>query len=668
MFVKMSFFVCALIAAVHVFLPAQTHLSVPLGHPVYEVIEQAQMRGLLRHLPSARPFTRAQVLSFLDEILHSDAELRFGRLTDAERGIIRRFQQDLAPSFSGFDRTRGTLSFENENNAVRFSGQLGFGFNLDFSGSVFPIAGGFQGPPPPDDDDELPDFFAGANHPASGDTFAATDFNFNFYFAGDIGRNFTYSLAFGVSLLRAPRAILGTANTFSHGWEYRSNDFESSAHYNRRIFILSDSLSHFPFTFRKNWDGSVFYLDNVGAGGFQPWPQRFAIGYTMMPEMAGSAFNGHLTYRVARIQREWAGMSSGSSLVFNEFAQPFLAAEMTLVPFNWLAISALAGRLEFSPTVLTDPENLGGQKIAAEVFQNNFSVVMAEFNWRYFHAGIGSAVVWANRFEFGYLFPFIDNFLYQQVIGDFDNFGAFLNLQGRFPGLGKLWFSLFVDEVSPADISGDFFNMTRMMYAHQVGLSVSLPWLSRIPFNTLTIGYTRVQPFTYTHTRENLPWYGNLAMETNWVNAGRPLGHYLPPNSDELLVRFSAIPLPGSTVSFQYQLVRHGASYGDRAVGGSSHWSELSPRARNAMRSFFLRDGAYRWMHIFRLGGSYSFTSSNLPISVFAEIGAVYSFFTDIEGPVNPDRPGQFRRINTPQYPRQLSFIGMLGVRIFPKW
>jgi len=161
-------------------------------------------------------------------------------------------------------------------------------------------------------------------------------------------------------------------------------------------------------------------------------------------------------------------------------------------------------------------------------------------------------------------------------------------------------------------------------------------------------------------------------METNWVNRGRGLGHYLPPNSDEILIRFDTMPAADTKLSLQYQLIRHGAVYGDRAVGGSSYWSELDPSGRQRkpnLRKYFLRDGAYQWMQILRLRGEHSLTSSSLPIKAFAEVGGVFSFFTDINSNIRPNSGSHsWRRVNTPEYPQSLSFIGTIGVQIFPKF
>ena len=657
MFSKKAFIVCIFTVFVQVFLAAQTHISVPLGHPVYHVIEQAQTRGLLRHLPGVRPFSRAQILSFVDEILVNDDERRFGGLTEEERRILRQFRQELNPDRGGLDLIRGTISGESaQDNNIYLSWELGFGVDLQFGVGVFPIAGGYR-----PDTSEMHSNFSDARHPASGDVFTSIDATaLNLSFMGDLGRNASYGLSLNGMVLRHPRSALGTYNSLA------IQNPGDPHHINRPITVFSEPHASFPFSHRMRWDNAVWSTGAVDNAGHLAWPETVSIGYMMMPEFAASMLDGHIFFRVARLEREWAGMANGGSLVLNEAAQPFLGMEITIAPFSWFAISSLTGVLEYHNAIGMGGNDAGIKNVAA-TFQNAYSVVMAEFNWRYFHLGVGSTVVWTRRFELNYLFPFADNFLYQNNVGDFDNMGLFLNLQGRYPGLGNLWFSVFIDEM---DFAMPFFQKTRMKYAFQFGTSAHIP-IRRLPFSTVTVSYTRIEPFNYSHNRVQVPWYGDAWMVVNTSNFGRALGSYLPPNSDEILVRFETLPTPNSRARLQYQLVRHGATYGDRAVTGSSIWSELDPRSsvRHSLRKHFLRDGAYQWMHIVRLRGDYSLTARNLPIRAFAEIGGVYSFFTDIRGEIDPTResPSSFRRIDTPRYPRQLRFIANFGVQLFPK-
>ena len=657
---KMRFLIFLLVLLVNFSLVAQTHLSVPLGHPVYHVLEQAQMRGLLRHLPNVRPFSRAQVLSFITEILGSDTE-RLGALNDNERNILQQFRQDLTLDIGGLDLVRGTISGERTTaNDMYFSWQLGFGSDLQFGIGFFPIARGFTQPAGAN---ETHPFFR-ANHPDSGDIFYSVDMEAaNISFSGDIGSNMSYNLSISGMVLRHPRSVLGTYNSLF----LQSPNDPHEVH--RTITTFSEPHAAFPFSQRRRWDNSVWGIGDVNNAGHLAWPNGFSIGYRMMPEFAASLFRGHGSFRFARIEREWASMTTGGSLVLNEAAQPFMGFEITVSPFDWFSFSSLTGVLEFHNSV-----GLGGRggntasiKAAASTFQNAYSLVMAEFDWRYFHLGLGSSVVWPRRFELAYLFPLSDNFLYQNNIGDFDNMALFLNLQGRLPGRGNAWFSFFLDEM---DFAMPFFQKSRMMYAFQFGASTHLP-IRRLPFSTITVSYTKIEPFNYTHNRVQVPWYGDAWMEVNTVNFGRALGSYLPPNSDEFLVRFETLPTPQSRVRLQYQLIRHGANYGDRAVVGSSLWSEMDPRSsvRHSLRKHFLRDGAYQWMNIFRVRGEYSFTGSNLPFRVFAEVGGVYSFFTDIDSNIAPNSGRHsFRIVDTPEYPTTLRFIATVGVQIFPKF
>jgi len=636
MFKRICFFVYALLLTAGISLVAQTQLSVPLGDPVYHVIEQAQIRGLCGFLPAAKPYSKAMILSIIDEILNSNEARRFGRLNEDERKILEQFRVDFGPGKNGIDKMRGTYFTDKTWNNVYFSGELGFGANLIFAGGYYPNEDDFYG---------------------------ATDSTLSISFKGDLGRNTSYGFTLHGGIFKSPRKELGPYHTYNPGFNNGEvGPYPDTPWYKDEVITTySEPLAFFPYTYKKNWDGSVWYTTDVSNSGHEGWPQELSVGYSMLPELAGTLLNGHVSYRIARLDREWGGMTNNGSLVLNQSAQPFLAGEVTITPFTWLSISSLTGVLEYN--------NVKGIKDSAAANQNAFSIVMLEANYKsYFHVDFGSTAIWPKRFELGYIFPFADNLLYQDNIGDFDNMAAFLDIYGQFPGLGKLWFSFFLDETNLAEMkpNSGFFEKSKHMYAYQIGASVQIPALA---FSSVTVSYTKNEPYNYTHPKSPVPWYGDLPMETSYANNGKSLGHYIPPNSDEILVRFDTMPMLRSVVGFQYQLIRHGADYGDRAVAGSSLLSELDPMRhidKPNLRKYFLHDGAYQWMHIFKLKGEYSFAGFNVPVKAFCELGVVYSYFTDIEGEVNSgSRP--YSTIDTPEYPHSRGFIGVLGVRIFPK-
>jgi hypothetical protein len=449
--------------------------------------------------------------------------------------------------------------------------------------------------------------------------------------------------------MRAPRSELGTYNTYYESFNDREQ-FE-----NRLITTYSEPRSFFPYTYMKRWDAFVWEINDVSNASHRSWPESVSIGYGMLGELSGTAFSDRLGYRFGRVYREWASMSNGSSLALNQAARPFIAFEATFKPLGWFAFSTLTGILEYY--------NSESIKTSAESSQNAYSIYMIELNYKnYFHIDFGRAVVWPKRFELGYIFPLFDNFFYQNNIGDFDNMAVFLNLKGQYPGIGKVWLSFFLDEANP---ERRFFELSRQMYAYQAGASAVVPWL---PFSSIKLSYTKNEPFNYTHTREYTPWNGNTKMDTSYVNNGVSLGHYLPPNADEILLRFEAMPVVNSRAHLQYQLIRHGANYGSRAVLGSSLSSELDPdgRSENPMlRKYFLKDGAYRWSHITKFGGEYTLSISGVPVKLFCEAGFVYSYFTDIEGPTNSGSPSNYSVINTNEYPHSTAIIATIGVRFF---
>jgi hypothetical protein len=615
------FVFCFSVAAAPLF--AQTYGSIPLDSEVYYILEQAQARGWCKPLPGVKPYSRALVLSALNEILGFE-------LNDKERSVVEAAKKKIAlTGGGGIDWQRGTYRFETgEEENIRFSANLGFNVEAEFSDGI--------------------DVTGGDHSWGTGDWLSV-------FVNGDFGNNMSYLFSLHGGFLRAPRTKLGKYNTYYAG--YPELDLtEPDNNYNQEIDIYSQPLSFFPYSYKKNWDGFVFGLDNVTNSGHLTWPEEASIAYGMFSELSGSALSNHLSYRLGRLDREWGAMTQGGSLILNQAAQPFFGLELTAKPFSWLNYSSMTGILEYY--------NADGIKESALTSQNAFSLSLIELNYKnYFHLGLGSSAVWPKRFELGYVFPLISNFLYQDNIGDFDNMALFLNLKGQYPGIANLWLSFFLDEINPEKA---IFELDRAMFAYQAGTMVTIPWL---PFASLTLSYTKVEPYCYTHTREFVPWYGDLPMETAYTNNGAGLGYYLQPNSDEIRLRLESRLTGFTGIHLQYQMIRHGADFGSGAVDGSSFLSELDPDGRSTngiLRKYFLQDGAYQWQHIIKAGAKHSFAGKGLPFEIYGEAGFVFSQFTNIPGAPNSGSPSSYAVINTPEYPQSSRIIFTFGFRLFP--
>jgi hypothetical protein len=630
-------------------LYAQTNSSVPLDDPIYRILDKAQMRGLCAPLSSVRPYSRAVIISAINEIL--DASPARGALSAMEMSLLKEALVKFSnKKDNAFDFK--TLSFgmgHGENNSFVTAE---FDADIDITGSAALSS-------------------LGAN------SAWAFDLRPKIGAAGDIAKKVSFAFDVEGVIFRSPRRVLGTSRLYYEDYP-EGGTFEPDEKYktyddvNPYVLAYSEPLAYFPYTYRKRWDVWLSFLSDLSSEGFEDWPNDIAASYTMLAEFSGTFFNNALFYRFGRVDREWGAMDTGSSLLLNSGAQPFLALELDAKIFSWVRFSTLTGVLEFSPAQIYKDEPSGIQD-SSKVSQNAFSIGMLEFNYKqFFHVDFGTSAIWPKRLELGYLFPLIDNYFYQNNIGDNDNIGMFGNFRFQYPGIGKIWLSGFIDELSLSEIT-KLFVKDRIMYAWQAGASVALPFL---PFANVSLRYTKVEPYNYTHNRrDDFPWYDGIPMQTNYVNNGRPLGYYLPPNSDETLLRFETQPFLSTGLHFQYQMIRHGAAFGPHAVDGSSFYSELDTADRStkkALEKHFLQDGAYEWLHIVKVGGEHKF--AKLPFSVFVELGAVFSYFTDIEYAdpksahdinANSGKAYGFSVVDTDAYPKAATFVATVGVRFF---
>ena len=605
---------------------AQTHSSVRLDSQVYYILEQAELRGLCSPLPGIRPYTESIVVGKINEILGSEGKRG---LTASERDILMQYADNFSKQKPGIDWKRGGYYNETAIGKNNFPLSLNAGVTADITGS----AGIYN----------------------SGDKYYGMESWVTLYMNGDLGRNVSYNFDFSGGLVRAPRRNLGPYNTYYETFPVHEETAAPEDEYvNRKINAYSEPMTYFPYTYQKRWDGSVFFFDDLK--GFDEWPNDFAGGYSLPAELTGSFLENKFIIRLGRIAHEWGSTPLGSSLAFNQMARPFVALETEFSPVSWFSMACLTGALEYY--------NLDGIKDSSLTFQNLFSVTMYQLRYKNFISfELIDAVVYPKRFELGYISPVTNNFFYQNNVGDFDNMALTFNLKAQYPGLGNLWLSLFVDEM---DLTSNLFTLDRQMIALQGGINILLPFLS---FSSLQLSYTRVNPYCYTHNRNFNPWYGDLRMETGYTNNGVSLGYYLPPNSDELLLRFKTMPAKNVSAHLQYQLIRHGADFGDSAVDGSNLSSELDPDDRNTnlvLKRFFLQDGAYQWLNIIKIGAEWNLPK--LPVTLFGEAGVVISFFTDINEDANVTGEAHpFSVINTSEYPKSTGFIINLGFRVFSR-
>ncbi|MDR2510499.1 MAG: hypothetical protein LBC77_07640 [Spirochaetaceae bacterium] len=590
-------------------LAAQTEISVPLEHPVYVLLEAAEMRALISPLPQTRPYSRAFVRELIGEILAGG-----GAISDAEIAVLEREYKRFGPAAEGGER--GIIHLE--------------GASKSGTPVVFDAAPGlfFNG--------------SGAYYFEEEAVYGGFDFWLNVRFAGDIGTRFSYLFDLGTAFLMADR---GQDGLYRISYERTGDD--------AYIPAWREVYAYFPFSYKSRWGGWMFKANNISASGPTGWPNEICAGFNETVEISGVTADSIFRYRFGRFDRDWGSAGGkGTSLVLNQMAQPFFGAELIVSPFSWFSFSSLTGILEYYDRVSI--------KDSAATSQNAFSLMMFEFSYKnVVHFNAGTSVIWPKRLELGYIFPLVDKLFYQNSVGDFDNVNIFASLKLQKSGWFSFWAQFFLDEASPEP---GFFTLDRGMYASQLGIRVRFPLL---PFASFTLSYTKIEPYCYTHARLETPWNTEL-MEESYTNHGYGIGYYLPPNSDEFKLRFETLPVHDARLYAQFQLIRHGATHGSNAVDGSSYYSELPADNRNEdprLKKFFLADGAYQWFFVFKTGGE--FALSNTPVVLFAEGGVSFLRYTNIEGNSNSGEASSYSFVDTAEYPASTSLVLSIGVKIF---
>ncbi|MDR0456013.1 MAG: hypothetical protein LBH20_04940 [Treponema sp.] len=601
-------------------LCAQTHVSVPVESQVYYILEQAELKGLCSPLSGVRPYSQNIIVKAIKEILATE---NTKKLSDTEREILGQYLDKFTKPKNGIDWQKGKYHSETTITKKEIPLSLNVGANVSMEGSA-------------------------GLYPAFNERYYGTEIWLRFYLNGDMGSHVSWEFSGEGGLMKAPRKKLGTYNTYYKGFvdheEYR----------NQELIVYSEPLTHFPYAYKKRWDASIHPLGSLSS--FESWPDSLAGAYNLLSEISASFLEDKLSMRLGRLSHEWGSVPYGSSLGLNQTARPFLGIEAEFRPFTWFSIATMTGFLEFF--------NTQGEKKSGMTSQNAYSTTLFQFKFKdYVSLDIGEGVIWPKRLELGYMSPITNTIFYKNNVGDFDNMAAMLNLKVQYPGIGNVWASLFWDE---AFWVSNWYELDRSMLAGQLGMSFSLPFLS---FSSVKLSYTRVNPYCYTHTRTYVPWYGERPMEQAYTNNGVCLGYYIPPNSDEILVKFQTMPIKSLTTHLQYQLIRHGANYGSSAVDGSSLLSELDPQKRDGsnpiLKRYFLHDGAYQWNHIIKLGVEWNLP--RLPVSLFGEGGAIISYFTNTKEEANSGKAYPYEKIDTPEYPQSTGFVVSLGVKVFPR-
>ena len=261
---------------------AQSHLAVELGHPVYGIIETAELRGVLSRLSSVKPYTRSQVAEFLATI-----EARMDAFSPAERGMIVASADEFAPG-----TFRGAPLWKSEN------GKAVVGTALEATSRIAP--------------DGLVDAIGGSGATALEDLWHLNS-RVTPYLAGAVTPWLSVKGEAGFTIDKIERDLY-LPYEFTKEWDSNHIDFSDS---------------------RSSKNGET-YLNGTEV----TWPM---FSYDIRQDIAVETDSGALMVRLSRFRRDW-GVGSGS-FALSGTARPFVGLEVAFRPSKYFAVSSIVGSL-----------------------------------------------------------------------------------------------------------------------------------------------------------------------------------------------------------------------------------------------------------------------------------------------------------------------------------
>ena len=306
-----------------------------------------------------------------------------------------------------------------------------------------------------------------------------------------------------------------------------------------------------PYTYSTPGEGFyISYNEDSPIGYSDGENNSHSSSYNTSPEMALSLLDNRIFLRWGMIKRDW-GPAEGNILI-SENARSFDAIEST---FNFTDSFSYV----FLTGTLTDWEE-------DDNFQNMLTSNRMEFHFPYgIDFSINQSVIWVKRFELGYMNPFMNEIVYQNTLGNYDNMYLGLELAWNFLEGYQLYGSYTADEMRYWTYD-KWFTEVRNIFALQGGVKGVVPVL---PFTTVNIQYTRLEPFFYTHYAQKYPSYTDYyddeektRMLTYYANKGENLGYHLPPDSHEVLLTARTAAFRNLLIDLSYSFITHSDQYG----------------------------------------------------------------------------------------------------------
>lgn len=516
------------------------HKIVPLSNQVYQILSFFETKGELGFLPQAKPYTKVVVVELLQKLAISD------RLSAKEKKLVNRYLDDFSMDNNGLTvyKQGSKSSFAIAGFAAETSVRVGAGDDGTWSTSLI-------GEP---------------------------------FLSGDLGEHLTFHAGMGLAVERLAPDM-----------------FYQSYTRNGQVNFPNQSIGYawhpYQFNFETMW---AHVLTSAESGEGPPVREDLTAGMIYHTELNGSWFDGALQMSINNQRRSWG--HDEHNLMLSSTARRFPGIELKIQPAKWIRYSYLTGSLfSYANQRPEYRQHIYGYDLGQ--VQKNLTLHMIEFmptKWLQISGSGGN--IWSKRLELAYLVPFVLPHFTQIDVGDHDNLSLNFDIATQFRGIGKTWFSFYVDEFS-FTTSGKLLKMPRNRYAWQLGWKTTL--LSEIiPGTISTLKYTRLTPFVYTHYPEtDFNTFGSdRPLDMTYTHDEFNLGFYLPPNSGELNWTLVNVAVPDLILTLDNRVIIHGtndlASANVYQIYGDVYRHQIDGPNNDVYKYpllDFTKDGIYDW-------------------------------------------------------------------------
>ena len=293
---------------------------------------------------------------------------------------------------------------------------------------------------------------------------------------------------------------------------------------------------YFPSDREKLYHDNVGYVTMTGED----------VAYYELTQVALSYSRSNLLLLFGRIQPAF-GPGRRGNLILSDNAPPFDCVFARYDIGKYARFSYTTGVLHPYPEIYR-VDSTTAEGYQRRILENKYIAAhrLEIYPLKGVEIGISETVIYGQRgLEPAYLIPLNLFYSAEHNLGDMDNVGWGADIELNLLRNVTLYGELFIDDMKTGKIGTDYYGNK---FAYIGGLY--LPDPLGIPDMEIFAEYARIDPFVYTH------WY-DINVYKNWNSC---LGHYLPPNSEQLFIEARWRPFHTLTAGISGAFTCHGAN------------------------------------------------------------------------------------------------------------